>query len=104
MDFLEKIDSFDLEEYIRVIRFDKLKVPSFPFQLPTFKNYWGLSEMKNSELDFLRATVLSKSGEPVIMYSDMPLTEMAKDTEFAKKWMFGMAMMLKKRASLKPNS
>lgn len=96
MDFLEKIDSFDLEEYIRVIRFDKLKVPSFPFQLPTFKNYWGLSEMKNSELDFLRATVLSKSGEPVIMYSDMPLTEMAKDTEFAKKWMFGMAMMLKK--------
>lgn len=40
--------------------------------------------MKNSELDFLRATVLSKSGEPVIMYSDMPLTEMAKDTEFAK--------------------
>ena len=52
--------------------------------------------MKNSELDFLRATVLSKSGEPVIMYSDMPLTEMAKDTEFAKKWMFGMAMMLKK--------
>lgn len=36
-------------------------------------------------MDFLRATVLSKSGEPVIMYSDMPLTEMAKDTEFAKK-------------------
>ncbi|HBZ65056.1 MAG TPA: hypothetical protein DEO89_10935, partial [Lachnospiraceae bacterium] len=43
LDFLEKIDTFDLEEYIRVIRFDKMKVPSFPFQLSTFKNYWGLS-------------------------------------------------------------
>jgi len=30
------------------------------------------------------------------MYSDMPMGEMAKDPEFPKKWMFGMAMMLKK--------
>ena len=49
-----------------------------------------------SELDFLKATVLSKSTAPVIMYSDMPMKEMAKDPEFPKKWMFGMALMLKK--------
>ena len=30
------------------------------------------------------------------MYSDMPMSEMAKDPDFPKKWMFGMAMMLKK--------
>ena len=47
-------------------------------------------------MDFLKATVLSKSTAPVIMYSDMPMKEMAKDPEFPKKWMFGMAMMLKK--------
>ena len=52
--------------------------------------------MMESELDFLKATVLSKSTSPVIMYSDMPMKEMAKDSEFPKKWMFGMAMMLKK--------
>ena len=52
--------------------------------------------MMESELDFLKATVLSKSTAPVIMYSDMPMKEMAKDPEFPKKWMFGMAMMLKK--------
>ena len=34
--------------------------------------------------------------ESVIMYSDMPMSEMAKDPDFPKKWMFGMAMMLKK--------
>lgn len=52
--------------------------------------------MMQSELDFLKATVLSKSMEQVIMYSDMPMESMAKDADFPKKWMFGMAMMLKK--------
>ena len=94
--FLTKLDEFDLNEYIKAIHFDELKVPSFPFQLPTSKTYFGLKEMMESDLDFLKATVLSKSMEPVIMYSDMPMSEMAKDPEFPKKWMFGMAMMLKK--------
>lgn len=40
--------------------------------------------------------MLSKSMKPVIMYSDMPMEEMGKDPDFPKKWMYGMAMMLKK--------
>ena len=94
--FLNRLDEFDLNEYINIIRFNELKVPSVPFQLPSDKTYKGISEMMESELDFLKATVLSKSDEAVIMYSDMPMTEMAKNEDFAKKWMFGMAMMLKK--------
>lgn len=94
--FLSKLDDFDLNEYIKVIKFDELKVPSVPFQIPSSKTYFGIKEMMESELDFLKSTVLSKSSAPVIMYSDMPMTEMAKDPEFPKKWMFGMAMMLKK--------
>lgn len=94
--FLEKLDEFNLDEYIRVIHFDKLKVPSVPFQLPTSKYYYGLKEMMDCELSFLKATVLSKSRDSVIMYSDMPISEMAKDPEFPQKWMFGMAMLLKK--------
>ena len=31
--FLEKLNAFDLNEYIKAIRFDELKVPSVPFQL-----------------------------------------------------------------------
>lgn len=94
--FLSKLDDFDLNEYIKVIKFDELKVPSVPFQIPSSKTYFGIKEMMESELDFLKSTVLSKSSAPVIMYSDMPMKEMAKDPEFPKKWMFGMAMMLKK--------
>ena len=94
--FLNKLDEFDLNEYIKAIKFNELKVPTVPFQMPASKTYFGLKEMMESELDFLKATVLSKSAEPVTMYSDMPMEEMAKDAEFPKKWMFGMAMLLKK--------
>ena len=44
----------------------------------------------------MKATVTSRSDADVTMYSDMPMAEMAKDLDFAKKWMFGMAMLLKK--------
>ena len=64
-----------------------MKVPLLPFQLPTSKYYYGLHEMMESELDFLKATVLSKSKDDVTLYSDMPMTEMAKDPDFPKKWM-----------------
>lgn len=94
--FLQKLDEFNLDDYIRVIHFDELKIPTAPFQFPGSKNYFGLQEMMNSELDFLKATILSKSQEDVIMYSDMPMEEMAKNEDFPKKWMFGMACMLKK--------
>ena len=52
--------------------------------------------MKDADLDFLKATVISPSMQDVTMFSDMPMGEMAKDEDFAKKWMFGMAMLLKK--------
>lgn len=94
--FLDKLNEFDLNQYIKAIHFDELKVPHVPFRLPINKKYFGLKQMQDSELDFLKATVLSKSSDDVIMYSDMPMEEMAKDPEFPKKWMFGMAMMLKK--------
>ena len=95
-DFLSKLNEFDLNEYIKAIKFDKLKVITAPFITRGSKFYYGLGEMMESELDFLKATVLSKSTEPVTMFSDMPMAEMAKDPDFPKKWMFGMAMMLKK--------
>ena len=94
--FLQKMDEFDLEEYIRVIHFDEMKAPTSPIQLPTARFYTGLSELMEAQLDFLKATVLSRSASPVTMYSDLPMTEMSKDSQFPKKWMFGMAMMLKK--------
>ena len=35
------------------------------------------------------------------MCSDMPMEDMAKDIDFSKKWMFAIAICLKKRTSSK---
>ena len=95
-DFLKKMDKFDLNDYIRAIHFDSFKIPKVPFQLPVSRHYYGLKEMREGELDFLKHTVLSKSMEPLQICSDMPVEDMAQDAEFAKKYMFGLAMVLKK--------
>lgn len=95
-DFLHHLDSFNLDDYIKVIKFDKLKVPSIPFYKTKTKHYYGIEEMKQGELNFFKGTVLSKSKEDIFMCSDMPMEDMAKDIDFGKKWMFAIAMCLKK--------
>ena len=95
-DFLHNLDSFNLDDYIKVIKFDELKVPSIPFYKAKTKHYYGIEEMKQGELNFFKGTVLSKSKEDIFMCSDMPMEDMAKDIEFGKKWMFAIAMCLKK--------
>lgn len=95
-DFLNNLDDFNLSDYIKVIKFDELKIPNIPFYRVKTKNYYGIEEMKNGELDFFKGTVLSKTMEDIFMCSDMPMEDMAKDTDFGKKWMFAIAMSLKK--------
>ena len=95
-DFLHNLDSFNLDDYIKVIKFDELNVPNIPFYKAKTKHYYGIEEMKQGELNFFKGTVLSKSKEDIFMCSDMPMEDMAKDIEFGKKWMFAIAMCLKK--------
>ena len=95
-DFLHHLDLFNLDDYIKVIKFDELKVPSIPFYKAKTKHYYGIEGMKQGELNFFKGTVLSKSKEDIFMCSDMPMEDMAKDIEFGKKWMFAIAMCLKK--------
>ena len=94
--FLNNLDNFDLDKYIKSIHFDEMKVPFVPFYKFGSKTYYGIEEMKQGELDFFKATVLSKSNEPIFMCSDMPMNDMAEDVDFGKKWMFAIAMTLKK--------
>lgn len=94
--FLNNLDKFNLNDYIKAIKFDELKVPTVPFYITKTKNYFGLEEMKKAELDFLKGTVLSKNNEDIFMCSDMPMEDLAKDIDFSKKWMFGIACLLKK--------
>ena len=94
--FLEKFNDFNLNDYIKEIKFDELKIPNIPFYKAKTKNYYGIEEMKQGELDFFKTTVLSKTKKDIFMYSNMPMEDMAKDIDFGKKWMFAIACCLKK--------
>ncbi|MCR5754260.1 MAG: hypothetical protein K6G30_05525 [Acetatifactor sp.] len=94
--FVRKMDEFNLDEFIRTIHFDELKIPKIPFYVPSSRSYYGVEEMRTGELDFFKAAVLSKSMDPIFMYNEMPMADTAEDMEFNKKWMFAIAMSIKK--------
>lgn len=94
--FLNNLDNFDLNEYITVIKFDKIKIPYVPFYKKLSQTYYGITEMKQGELDFFKTIILSKTSKPIFMASNMPMEDMAKDIEFGKKWMYAIALTIKK--------
>ena len=96
LDFVRKLSEFDLDEYIRAIHFDTLRVPTSPVRLPASRVCYGIEDMKQCELDFFRQTVLSRSQESIYMCSDMDMEDMAQDVEFGRKWMFAIAASIKK--------
>lgn len=95
-DFLTYVDGFNLDEYIESIHFHDIRIPSIPFSLPTSKTYYGTERMRQGELDFFMATILSRSGEDVFMHNDLPMVQRAEDVNWGKKWMMAIAAMLKK--------
>ena len=95
-DFLNNLDDFNLNNFIKAIKFDKLKVPTIPFYKTKSKHYYGIEEMKKGEIDFFKNTIFSKDKNDIFMCSDMPMEDMAEDINFGKKWMFMIAMSLKK--------
>ena len=95
-EFLQKIDSFNLDSYIRVLSFPEEEVLPLDDSLAPATEYRGISRMMKSEIDFIAATLASSSMEDVFMYSDMPISDMAQNMDFGKKWMMGMALLLKK--------
>jgi len=94
--FMAKLDTFDLQEYIRAIRFHDIKLVTSPLTIPTAKKYYGLAQMRTATVDFLKAIVLSRHKGELILHSDINVEILAEDVSFSKKWMFGLAMVIKK--------
>lgn len=93
---LRKIDIFDYEEFSHFLDPDAIELSPHPFQIPITRSYTGIHHIMEAELDFIRATIASDSMEPVTIYSDMPISELSDDPRFAKKWMYGMTLLLEK--------
>lgn len=95
LNFLSKLDSFNLNDYIGT-DFSKIKVPTTPIIFKNSKTFFGINGRKQAEGEFLKTTLLSKSEEPIFFYSDLPMSEAGNDEEFKKKWVLAMTMLLKR--------
>ena len=93
---LSAVDSFDLNEYIKAIRIDAPSPDDGAQDLPEARTVSGLKNMMRCQLDFFRATERAERGESVFIYTDMPLTELARDPEYPKQWMQHMAALIRK--------
>ena len=51
---------------------------------------------KQSETDFLKTTLLSKSKESIFFYNNLPMAEASQDKDFKDKWVLAITMILKK--------
>lgn len=94
--FLDKLNDFNLEEYIAAIRFNDIHIPKVPFALPVKKYYCGFEEMRKGTVDFLKMIATSKKVGAINIFSDFTIEKLSKDVNFAKKWMFGLAMIIKR--------
>lgn len=94
--FLTSVDSFDLDEYVKAADYDRLKIPTLPFTLPTNRFYYGIADMRKAELDFFKLAATSKSDKDIFLHNEMPITDMASDEGFFKNIMLATAVILKK--------
>ena len=99
-EFLSVLDAFDFDAFAKEIGFDTLKIPNVPFTRHNARYYEGIDEIKEADIDWIKATVLGRSVDDVIMFSDMPISEMGEDDTFVKQYSFGLAAAIKKGLTL----
>lgn len=92
---LDKIDSFNLNEYLKITQLDEINIPRIPNYFPSSKQYYGMEQVYKGELDFFKATILSKSKEPIFIYTDMPFYDRTKRNDFNKKMMLAISTCLR---------
>lgn len=94
--FIKKLDNFDLNDYIKSIKFDKLFTPTLPKLKTKSQLYYGLDGYKDAQLEVLKQSAFFKSKDEIFWYSNMPMIEASKDLKFTKKYMMYLAFILKK--------
>ena len=92
-ELLEKIDTFNINEYSKNNIYVKTKIPK---TIPKTKCYYNIEEMKQGELDFLLATILSNSKEAITIFTDMPLDYIREDKKFSDSFLSYIILALNK--------
>lgn len=94
--FLHKIDVFNLTDYSVIARLDPAELP-VPTPCPEQRMlFYGIRQMREGQLTFFRQTLHSRSREPLFMFTDMPLMDIAEDETFLRRWMLALSAVLER--------
>ena len=100
--FVEALDRFDINEFMSTMQIPTEHAQDVGAAVPkTFHeiktaSYSGIDGLREAELAFLSYALLAEPGGDIFMYSDMDMGDLAADTTFAKEWMQGLALVLKR--------
>ncbi|MBR2673955.1 MAG: helix-turn-helix transcriptional regulator [Mogibacterium sp.] len=86
-DLINKIDEFDYEAYMSEYDLKALdRIPTTKWKFPITKRYRGQEGLESGILDFLKATIVSTSPQPIFIYSDHPIEHLSKNRDTISKW------------------
>lgn len=100
--FLHELDEFDISEFLRTINFNSIHTPlGISFRIPVSRFYYGVEQYREALMLFFRMTLISRSREPIFLFTEMPIADIASDQMFTKRWIYAAAVILKRNIHLR---
>lgn len=98
--FARTLDEFSPADYTWRRILSSIALPAAPFHIPPQRDYLGERELREGELDFLMATLMARNAREMLIYSDFPIETSLADKSFMKRWVSGVALLLKRGVHL----
>lgn len=98
--FARTLDEFDPADYTWRRILSSIALPAAPFRIPSQRDYLGERELREGELNFLMATLMARGAREMLIYSDLPIETSLADKSFMKRWVSGVALLLKRGVHL----
>ena len=98
--FARTLDEFSPADYTWRRILSSIALPAAPFRIPPQRDYLGERELREGELDFLMATLMARNAREMLIYSDFPIETSLSDKSFMKRWVSGVALLLKRGVHL----
>ncbi|WP_418864434.1 helix-turn-helix domain-containing protein [Slackia exigua] len=94
--FARTLDEFSPADYTWRRILSSIALPAAPFRIPPQRDYLGERELREGELDFLMATLMARNAREMLIYSDFPIETSLADKSFMRRWVSGVALLLKR--------
>ena len=97
---LSYLDDFDFNAFIKNSQDDEVEFPDEPAVETLGRFYYGIEDMREAELDFLRTVATSPDVHEMTLCSTMPIFELGADRDFMRRYIHYLDALLKRGVHL----